>query len=55
MVKDDLITMLNKSIKLIETNNLSYWHIRKLWMNINCLMLTIEEIVKKNKIYGDKR
>jgi len=49
MTKDDLINMLNESIKLLETNDISYWHIRRLWMSINCLKLNIEAIVKIKK------
>lgn len=50
MKKDDLLKMLDDTKRQIEYNELSYSRIRRLWIQINCLKQTVEDIVTPKKV-----
>lgn len=49
MTKDDLSNKLNRIKLSIEESPLFYSQIKRLWIQINCLEQTVDDIIKKNK------
>lgn len=46
MKKDDLTKMLSETSKMIEGSDFTHHRITQLWVQINCLKQTVEDMIK---------